>query len=371
LPVPTPFTEPAPPQGQVAVTTGEGRSAAIKDEGGRVTLAGADTSAKDPSIALAQQIIDLARKSDKENRAAIEDFAGKSIPELEASIAEANKGDKRALLDLQGVLGDMGIMDPSQYVGDAASSPEDIARQEQAYAGQQTAADKFLSLSDPSLTAKERFMFDQARREQEQDRRSATQAALSELGMRGARSGGADIAAHLDASQATAQNRAMMDLGALASAQDRSMQALQGFGNTTAQMSSAAQGMRDSSDKMSTFNQQQKQLWSMFTDKFKADQQEQAADRAKTGFDAATYTSGQEYGRGKDLYSANRDVAAMKTGQFDAGAARITDALRGKIGITEANKATASLEEEDESVVGKILKYANPYTAIDEILGGL
>jgi hypothetical protein len=302
----------------------------------------------DPIADKMQQIIDLAKATDAENRAAIEEFIGQSIPELEKAVASANSGDRKALKQLTQLNSQMGDIELPEYSGPALSSKEDRQRQLDAYGMQGEAAAKFKSLSDPSLTAEERYMMEVARLEEEGSLRGQREAALSELGARGARSGGADMAAILGAQQTTSQNRALSDLGAQANAQQRAMLALQGYGNTTAQMSQTAGQMSDASDVMSRFNKQQADDWSQWETDTKIKQQENEWGRGRDMFDATTYTTSNAYDRERDVYGANRDATAMKTGQYSAGASQIQDAIGQALGLDEARRAEAALNKKEK-----------------------
>lgn len=121
------------------------------------------------------------------------------------------------------------------------------------YEAQLDALQKYKGLTDPTMTAQERFIMEKGRREQEQQERSSRDAVMRDLGARGLRSAGAELTNMLGAQQLTGQNRVMSNLGAQANAVERSMQALQGYGNTAGQMRSA-------DDVIATFNGQQGQL---------------------------------------------------------------------------------------------------------------
>ena len=75
--------------------------------------------------------------------------------------------------------------------------------------------------STPGLTAVEQAMFESARRDEEQGRRAAMDAAMRDRQVRGVSGSGDELPALLGAQQTTSQNRMLQDLQALASAQER------------------------------------------------------------------------------------------------------------------------------------------------------
>jgi hypothetical protein len=99
---------------------------------------------------------------------------------------------------------------------------------------------KLWSLTDPSVTAQEKLMFELARQQQEQDE-GATRAALqTDARRRGVSGVGTEIARSALGAQQTSRNRMLQDMQALAQAQTRSQQALASHGNLSAQMNSEA-----------------------------------------------------------------------------------------------------------------------------------
>jgi hypothetical protein len=85
--------------------------------------------------------------------------------------------------------------------------------------------DQLEGRSGAGLTAVERAMMEQARRTEERDRKSAMDAQLRDMRVRGGGGGGAEIGAMLGAQQQTSENRMLQDMLALASAQERAERA--------------------------------------------------------------------------------------------------------------------------------------------------
>lgn len=109
-----------------------------------------------------------------------------------------------------------------------------------AYASARDALQHFTDLSNPEVTAQEKFIYEQARLKQEQDDRSSRGAVMSNLRQRGMSGSGAEIGDMALASQRTSQNRLLSDLGAQSNAIGRAMTALQGQAGLSSQLN--AQG---------------------------------------------------------------------------------------------------------------------------------
>lgn len=98
-----------------------------------------------------------------------------------------------------------------------------------AYAAQIDARNKYKDLTDPEVTAQERFIYEQARGQQEQDERNNRNAVLTQMRQSGRGGGASELAAAAIGGQQTSRNRLLSDLGAQSNAIDRSMTALQGY----------------------------------------------------------------------------------------------------------------------------------------------
>lgn len=162
-------------------------------------------------------------------------LSGISIPDSQAAQAYA---DPQAIAAQQQALGMLfGAAGGSL---DVHTNPEDLARQKQA-------ADKLWSLTDPEMTAQERYIMEVARTNEERDRRAAMDAALRNLAARGQLGSGHEIGAVLGAQQTTSQNRLLQDLGAQAQAVQRAQQSLGLYSNL-------ATAMRNESDAVASGN---------------------------------------------------------------------------------------------------------------------
>lgn len=109
-----------------------------------------------------------------------------------------------------------------------------------AYAAALDAMGKFKTLSDPNVTAQEKFIYEQARLREEQDNRSNRAASLTNLRQRGMLGSGMEVTSAALAGQQTSQNRLLSDLGAQSNAIGRAMTSLQGYGSMSANLN--AQG---------------------------------------------------------------------------------------------------------------------------------
>lgn len=95
--------------------------------------------------------------------------------------------------------------------------------------------DKYKSLSDPEITAQERFIMEQFRQQREQAEGARRGAVMSNLEARGLRSGAAEQAGMLTAQQELGRENVLANLGAEANAINRAQNSMAGWANTTAQ----------------------------------------------------------------------------------------------------------------------------------------
>lgn len=134
-----------------------------------------------------------------------------------------------------------GSLDYHSQASDAFANPNDLKNQYRALSDirddlstgsneQRQVMEQYKSLSDPQVTAKERFLSELARREFESGDKSSRDAVSANLAARGMRSGGQQIAQQQAAHQQLSQDRLLKELGIQAQAVDRSMQALGGWG---------------------------------------------------------------------------------------------------------------------------------------------
>jgi len=119
----------------------------------------------------------------------------------------------------------------------------------EAYAAAMDALKQMGELTDPTVTDKERFLYEKARQGQEMDERALSAARMSDLRRRGMAGSGAELTQNALDSQRISQNRLLSDLGASAGAVDRASVMLQNYGalgsNMNAQANQLATGNAD------------------------------------------------------------------------------------------------------------------------------
>lgn len=106
----------------------------------------------------------------------------------------------------------------------------------EAKAAQLSALQQYGALTTPEATAKERFLYEQQRNQQEQQEKASREALMERYRLRGAGNSGMELASILQSGQQNSQNRLLGDLGTQAGAVDRSMAALAGYGNLSSTM---------------------------------------------------------------------------------------------------------------------------------------
>lgn len=110
--------------------------------------------------------------------------------------------------------------------GDVKSKAEDVHVSDETLQQQKQGIDKLWALTDPSITANERFMMEQARREQESSERASRGAVMSDLKARGMGGSGLEMSNMLGQQEQFGQERTLADLGAQATAVQRATNAL-------------------------------------------------------------------------------------------------------------------------------------------------
>ena len=113
----------------------------------------------------------------------------------------------------------MGFLDQHSLAAEARVSPETLAKQQQGM-------DKLWAMTDPSISAPERMMMEQARRDQEQTNRASRGQVMGDLQSRGFGGAGAQMTDMLGAQEQEGQERTLADLGAQANAANRATSAL-------------------------------------------------------------------------------------------------------------------------------------------------
>lgn len=332
----------------VTATTGSGDQPDLKDPGnGNLQLESvSDADSAESDLERFQAILDgiNARRDE------VTGDLGGELGGLEGAAQGADASDNYALAQY---LSEMSGYDPlaaSEYVGDYESGGE-------GYDAQADALGRFKALTNPQVTAEEKFLQEQARVAEERDRRSAMDAALRDLEARGARSGGAEIAALTGAQDTTSQNRMMSDLGTQANAVNRSMRALEGYGST-------ASDMRGAEDRVGMFNSKLMNDYNVWKDDFTARERDAAVDRTGQTRDARNDVTNRMFGRKGALYNEKEDLAGMKLGvegDKESGAASYTQLM---LGDKAAQQAAAELNKDEPWKPGDPI-------FLDELIEGL
>jgi hypothetical protein len=153
---------------------------------------------------------------------------------IEQDIATGGAGQEKILEQ---------IYEDLQRGGDGQRDAIARLRQELATGGndQREVLEKYKALSDPNITAQERYLAEIARRSFESQDRGSREAVLSDQAARGVRSGASEIASSLANQERFGQDRTLAELGLQANAVGRSMQALGGWQQSADSLRAAQQ----------------------------------------------------------------------------------------------------------------------------------
>lgn len=164
-----------------------------------------------------------------------------------------------------------------------------------AYADAMAALDQASALSNPAVTDKENFLYEQARQRWESEMRGVQQAKMSNLRRRGMGGGGAELTSAALANADISQKRVLADLAASAGAVDRASEMLKLKG-------ALATNLNDAGNALATGN---------------ANRQLQALGLYQQGAETAQQSSfDQEYKRGvaADSAAANNQQTRLQSG---------------------------------------------------------
>jgi hypothetical protein len=186
----------------------------------------------------------------------------------QAQYAQADPGAIAAQNQAMASLGDWasGGHDLTSQAAGAYANPQDVANQQMAagqlqaiangskdvqvgqedpaaYASALDALSHFTALTNPEVTAQEKFIYEQARLKEEQDNRNSRAAVMSNLRQRGVAGSGMELTDTALGAQQASQNRLLSDLGAQSNAVSRAMTALQGQAGLSSQLNSQANAL--------------------------------------------------------------------------------------------------------------------------------
>ncbi len=235
-----------------------------------------------------------------------------------------------------------GETDFGDFVGPAESDP--LAR-----TAQHMAAGEYARRAQGGFTGVEKAQQEINRRMQERNLRSQREAHMRGLQMRGARNSGMEVAQMLGAQQNTAERQMMQDMMNEANAQQRADRALD---SGTALVSD----MRGQSFGESSFNKGFEQQYNQNQARFVQDEKRRIAsgDAAMAGAAAGTVADAYTHATAPVNFAANT-LSGQAVGQPGSAFA---DATKTMIGVNQADKAAASLNDDDPILalpgIGKI-----------------
>lgn len=296
---------------------------------------------------LAGQNSRMNQQQDVANRDLSNTLAYQTADGNNFTATHGNDLDQLNIQDEDSLANYLGEMDPLKAAQIArASDPKYVQQQQDVY-------DKYKELSNPEVTAQERFLAEMVRRKFEGDDKSSRDAQYAALKSRGLNSGGQQIAAQLASRQAQGSERVLGELGLSASAQQRAMGAIAGQGGVAEQLRNADDKMRnfqdtyaqnDSIRRQSVIQGQENtqmantaQRGTRVNDKFDAQRANlnDATNRSGMTFDAATTTNNANTGRNQSTFNA-------ATTTNDANTGRNVSGYNAATGTNEANFGRSS-----------------------------
>lgn len=306
-----------------------------------------DVDRADALIDERQKRLDDARAQRQQN---IDDFYGEAGPAFDAAADRADAYDdglaRQMLVEYSQ---NYDPLEANDYVGDAKSQAAKAKADQRSINAQYGALDKLEGWTDPSVTAKERFLMETARRAEERDRKSAMDAALRDMEARGVRSGGAEIGALLGAQQTTSENRMLQDLGTMAGASERALLATQQYGDLAGdirgQSFNESFSRGNAADQMSQFNKRLRTDYNQWEDQYRQRERDAGWDRTQDFQAAGRDTVDRQYGRQKDRYDIGRDELGFRDNASRDDQDADVDMLRIQLGKEAADEAAAALKE--------------------------
>lgn len=339
------------------------------------------TTRTDPASVALQQFLDYAKQTQAQNTGMLEGQVKPSIDALGSAAERANArdtllggarfgntGELSGEIDKYGLGLDENLGKFKTRYDEIAKDLNNINWEDAQSAGegleaQRAALAKYKSLSDPTVTAQERFMAENARRQTETQERASRDAVMSDLGARGMRGSGAELTNMLGSQQLTGQNRVLNDMAMNANAVDRSMTALKGYGDV-------AGSMRQSDDVIEMFNKGQGQLAKQWKQE-EAGREESArfkgvndglaqknkADSDKFSiwdkyYDDMSGDADREYGRARDQMGANLDYGRAWTGANSSGAGGVMSGYGQIAGNITSLNAAKMLNQPKSGLLG-------------------
>lgn len=262
--------------------------------------------------------------------------------EAELTLAESNGQDvsaeREALNQLKANAG--GALD----VTNGAASPE-------AYDAQKQSLAKMQSLSDPAVTAQEKFLYEQQRDKEEQDQRGSRAAVMQNLRQRGMSGSGMELTDQLGSDQITSQNRLLGDLGTQATAVARAQANLQNAG----QLSTAMVGQ---GNQVAQGNQTVRAGSAQAQGQLASDVRGQSDLMSRFNADASNSNSQFNAGQEQDASKTNA-LLRESNNEFNANAYNVNQVTNAQLGESNAEfnagaQNTASANNQSTRVQGSI-----------------
>jgi hypothetical protein len=218
------------------------------------------------------------------------------------------------------------------------------------------ALDHLGGLMDPEATAKEQFLKETTRREQERDLRANREAIMSEMRRRGVGGSGAELGMILNAESEGANRRMLEDLGTNAGAVDRAMLATEMYGDLASRGRDSSfdedhktRTAADDALKWGAEMEDDRDRWITNT----------SDDRLDAGFDRDVTVSGAKSGMVEDSFGGEAQVAdaieragGLKVGVTTQGSQQTGQGLRDKLAALSAERAAKAYEDDDDGLFG-------------------
>lgn len=292
-----------------------------------------------------------------DNLAAIDELIGTTVPQIGMAGQSAAAQEQFGLNNLTNAVNGFQDVTAPGYVGDMTSQAAGAQADPYALAAQRKALDQLGALTTPEVTAKERYLMETARRQQERDQRSYMDAVMQQLGARGIRSGGAEAAAAAAGQRETGNRRMVQDLGTMAGAVDRSMNALSGYADLSTHMRDSSFNedfnRKNAADSALKFNKDLRSTYDRWTTELEQKQREGAYGRTKDLANAQTVMAQDRYKYTTDPLKESIDLKLKGIDTNNAAIPGLVDIGKTIVGQEEAERARQDAED-DKSIWGRL-----------------
>ena len=212
-----------------------------------------------------------------------------------------------------------------------------------AYGAAMSALSQMGQLTNPAVTDQERFLYEQARQQQETDERGADAAMMSKLRRQGMASGGAALTQGALTDARLSQNRLLSDLAASGAAVARSQDMLKSYGSLGSQLNSEA-------NQLGTSNANRKlQALGLYEQGSETAQQSSFDQEYKRGLAADQASRDNQQTRLQGQVAYGNEANAMQNDAFNRGQAADQMAQYNRttsLGVDEFNNNFAQRERD-------------------------